>query len=79
MKRKSFMAITLILSVFSATCATVSFAESETSAEIKNIIYMIPDGGAMDPYYLADAVKLAGGYDNREIYPYVTETGSATP
>jgi len=27
------------------------------------------------PFYLAEAVKQAGGYDNKGIYPYVTETG----
>ena len=37
---------------------------------------MIPDGGGMEPFYLADAVKKAGGYDNKEIYPYVTQTGA---
>ena len=51
------------------------FAAQNEKHEIKNIIYMIPDGGGMSPFYLADAVKTAGGLDNKEIDPFVTKTG----
>ena len=49
---------------------------AEEESRIKNIIYMIPDGGGMDPYYLTDALKQAGGID-KELFPNstVTETG----
>ena len=45
------------------------------TSQIKNIIYMIPDGGAMASFFLADHVKQAGGLSNK--YPNVTpvETG----
>ena len=33
--------------------------------QIKNIIYMIPDGGGMAPFYLADYVKQEGGLTDK--------------
>ncbi len=63
-----FLTLMMLLSSFAST-ATVAFA---ADGQIKNIIYMIPDGGGMDPFYLADAVKQAGGF-NRSVYPYATQ------
>lgn len=63
-----------ILSLVMATSfvSPVLAAEKE-SGEIKNIIYMIPDGGGMSPFYLSDALKQAGGWD-RSVYPNSTIT-----
>lgn len=64
----------LCLSIIFSAAALLTdepvFADHEP--QIKNIIYMIPDGGAMAPFYLADAVKHYGGF-NRELFPYATE------
>jgi len=54
-----------------STCGQ-AFAAKE-NIQIKNIIYMIPDGGGMEPFYLSDALKTAGGWD-RDIYPNSTDT-----
>jgi len=47
-------------------------AQNENSPQIKNIIYMIPDGGGMAPFFLADKIKQNGGI-SKEIYPNLTE------
>lgn len=52
------------------------FANNDpTAPQIKNIIYMIPDGGGMAPFFLADYVKQAGGLNDK--FPNATpvETG----
>ena len=70
--RKKLLCI-LLCGAITALHITPAYAKN---TKIKNIIYMIPDGGGMDPYYMADALKQAGGID-KELYPYssVTETG----
>lgn len=73
--KKRVMAIFLSVSLICGVFTAVSAAEQTESSRIKNVIYMIPDGGGMAPFYLADAVKQAGGYDNKDIYPYATQTG----
>ena len=54
----------------------VPVCANEADAKIKNIIYMIPDGGGMNPFFMAEAVKQAGGF-NAGVFPYATpvETG----
>ncbi len=59
----------LCITVLLAGYCTLSVSAEET--EIKNIIVMIPDGGAMKPFMLADAVKQEGGFSS-ETYPYAT-------
>lgn len=61
------LVLSVIMTVF---CTSFSPAVSAEQG-IKNIIYMIPDGGGMAPFYLADAVKQAGGFD-KEKFPNVT-------
>lgn len=46
-------------------------AHAADTPQIKNIIYMIPDGGGMAPFYLADYVKHYGGF-NKEYFPNAT-------
>ncbi|MBR4720387.1 MAG: alkaline phosphatase [Clostridia bacterium] len=45
----------------------------ETGNGIKNIIYLIPDGGGYPLYDFANLVKIAGGF-NTEKFPYKTPT-----
>ena len=63
MRPKKLLALLLtlmmIVSMFTVTATTVS---AENTGKIKNIIYMIPDGGGMTPYNLAAALKEAGGW-----------------
>ena len=60
------MVFTLIFSLISPVSAKV-----DEDVKVKNIIYMIPDGGGMSPFYLTDAVKEAGGWD-KNVYPNAT-------
>ena len=73
---RKLASVLLGISVLSGAFVSLPVSVHADAPVIKNIIYMIPDGGGMSPYYLADAVKEAGGYDNKEIYPYVTQTGA---
>ena len=73
--KKKFSCAILSAVMLCANAAAV-FAEAESvDSKIKNIIYMIPDGGGMSPFYLADYVKQAGGLTAK--YPNATpvETG----
>lgn len=63
----------ILSAVLAVSCVAPALADRNSENKIKNIIYMIPDGGGMVPYYLADAVKQAGGW-NREVYPNSTIT-----
>ena len=69
---KKILACLLCTAMASMTVTPVIAEQNE----VKNIIYMIPDGGGMDPFYLSDALKQIGGW-NRGIYPNstITETG----
>ncbi len=52
----------------------IGIVQAETQSpdsKIKNIIFMIPDGGGMTPFLMADAVKQAGGF-NEGVYKYAT-------
>lgn len=64
-----FMAATLLFASIPG-----ALADGSNTPVIKNIIYMIPDGGGMVPLELSDAVKRAGGLNDTEQYPYVTKT-----
>ncbi len=63
------LALVMVMSMFTITTTTVSAANT---GKIKNVIYMIPDGGGTVPVDMADAVKQAGGM-NRTLYPYATQ------
>lgn len=62
----SFILVIMML----ATVAPSVMAE-EAQPQIKNVIYMIPDGGGIESFQLSDALKQAGGWD-REIFPTST-------
>ncbi|MBO5407940.1 MAG: alkaline phosphatase [Clostridia bacterium] len=61
MKMRKILSLLLCLMMVLSSMSIVSAA----TPQIKNIIYMIPDGGGMDPFNLADAVKQAGGVNSR--------------
>ncbi len=69
MKKKTLAVLLGMLFALSG----MSNVMAEETSKVRNIIYMIPDGGGMEPFYLADALKQAGGW-NREVYPYSTIT-----
>ena len=69
--KKKIMSITLVLSMIMTVFCTSFSVSAADAPTVKNIIYMIPDGGAMAPFYLADAVKQAGGFDKTK-FPNVT-------
>ncbi len=69
-KRIISLLLCLIIALSAAPMFTGSVYASDT-AQVKNIIYMIPDGGAMAPFYLADAIKHHGGF-NKQLFPYAT-------
>lgn len=70
--KKKFLPIVIGI-MLSVTWSGSSYNVRAEESVIKNIIYMIPDGGGMNPFYLADAFKQAGGWD-RKIYPNATVT-----
>ena len=65
---RKLISVTLMLVMIFATSFSVPAASAPLAPQIKNIIFMIPDGGAMAPFYLADAVKRDGGFDKAK-YP----------
>lgn len=67
MSIKKFSALVIsVLLLFSGTV-------SAEGGGIKNVIYMIPDGGGMAPFYLADDLKSAGGFRDG-LFPHATKT-----
>ncbi len=67
-------AICLTLCILLCFLASQVVFAAEVPA-IRNLIYMIPDGGGMAPFMLADAVKAAGGFP-AENYPNATKITS---
>jgi len=56
-KMKRFVSALLSAAFVFATIGTTFAASVSETPTIKNVIYMIPDGGAMAPFFLAEAVK----------------------
>lgn len=55
---------------------SAALAQEETQApQIKNIIFMIPDGAGYGSYDFSNDVKMAGGFDNTK-FPYRTPTNT---
>lgn len=74
---KKILSMILSIAIF-ASCAPFSFAsngveETESGNQIKNIIYLIPDGGGYALFDFANMVKVAGGF-NEEKFPNKTYT-----
>lgn len=72
---KRLLSLMLVAVMLFANFQCVFADNNQAKPQIKNIIYMIPDGGGMAPFYLADYVKQAGGLTGK--YPNATpvETG----
>ena len=67
------LSIAIIVISIPATFVSVSAEETGNVSQIKNIIYLIPDGGGYPLYDFANMVKIAGGF-NTEMFPYKTPT-----
>ncbi len=63
------LALALVLSVAPGVMAE----DAPVAPQIKNVIYMIPDGGGIESFQLSGALKAAGGWD-REVFPTSTVT-----
>ena len=70
-KRVLSLLLCLVMSLSMTAGLFTLPAHAADTPQIKNIIYMIPDGGAMAPFYLADSVKHYGGF-NKEMFPNAT-------
>ncbi len=71
MKKITSLVLALLL-----ICALIPSAVSaDTTPVIKNIIYLIPDGGGYSLYDFANDVKTDGGFD-RSVYPNATVTNT---
>ncbi|MBQ3428117.1 MAG: alkaline phosphatase [Clostridia bacterium] len=72
MKKRLAAILSVAMLAASGPCAYVS-VHAEGSGQIKNIIYLIPDGGGYPLYDFANLVKEAGGF-NPEKFPNKTPT-----
>lgn len=68
MKKRKVLVFILASLLLTSLISPVS---ADVATDVKNIIYMIPDGGGMSPFYLTDALKEAGGWDTN-VYPNAT-------
>ena len=71
MQKRRFLCFVLCLILVFSQAISIT-AQTESTTKIKNLIYMIPDGGGMAPFFLADKVKQNGGF-SKEVYPDLTE------
>jgi len=67
------LSISMLVISIPRTFATGSDEEGGNVSQIKNIIYLIPDGGGYALYDFANMVKVAGGF-NEEMFPNKTYT-----
>ena len=76
-KMKKMLSLLLSAAIF-ATSISFAFASENVGevSQIKNIIYLIPDGGGYGLYDFANLVKVSGGFDS-EKYPNKTPTDTA--
>lgn len=70
MKNNKMLSFLVAFVLLVSMICTIS-VKAEQDVAVKNIIYMIPDGGGMSPFYLTDALKEAGGWD-KNMYPNAT-------
>jgi len=70
-KRVRLLLVITILSL-SIVANSTYFVSAEDTPKIKNVIFMIPDGGGFALYDFAKAVKEAGGF-NEGLYPNSTK------
>ncbi len=70
---KRVISTVLVIFLMFGTFGLNSIAK-ENETKIKNIIYMIPDGGGTVPFQLANYVNEQGGLYGNEKYPNVSQT-----
>ena len=73
MKRLLSLMLSIAIFVMSIPFVSVVAEENSGKGQIKNIIYLIPDGGGYGLYDFANLVKEAGGF-NPEKFPNKTPT-----
>ncbi len=76
MKKRFLSCMLVALIVFAQSVVALPILAKESAPQIKNIIYMIADGGGYALYDLANEVKIRGGL-NEEKHPYKTPTDSS--
>ena len=69
--QKRIISLIIVMCLVFTNILIVSVNADTADSKIKNIIYMIPDGGGMTAFNMSDAVKQAGGF-NRTKYPNAT-------
>ena len=72
MKRKISLLLVLTILSLSIVINSTYFVLAEDTSKIKNVIFMIPDGGGFALYDFAKAVKEAGGF-NEGLYENSTK------
>ncbi len=77
MKKKFLSVILATFIIFTQCIFAFSVAATENTPKIKNIIYMIADGGGYSLYDLANEVKVAGGLDYEGVSPHKTPTDTS--
>ncbi len=74
---KKLLSLMLLIAIIALSVPCTFAAENINAAsnagQIKNIIYLIPDGGGYALYDFANMVKVAGGF-SEELFPYKTPT-----
>ncbi|MBQ7400153.1 MAG: alkaline phosphatase [Clostridia bacterium] len=65
-----------IFSIIAVAVLLCTLVASVSAAQIKNVIFMIPDGAGMNTFDLANDVKVAGGFDDTK-FPNKTEVDSS--
>ena len=72
-KSKRILSMFVCAAIIASSLVSV-FAHTDTEArQIKNVIYMIPDGAGMAPFFLAEYVSRQGGF-SVEKYPDITRS-----
>lgn len=67
------LSVAILMIVIPCTFALGNVEDFSSAGQIKNIIYLIPDGGGYGLYDFANMVKVAGGFDP-EKFPNKTPT-----
>ena len=65
-----------ILTLVVAVVLLCTVALTTSASQIKNVIFMIPDGAGMNTFDFANDVKVTGGFDNTK-YPYRTQVDNS--
>ena len=65
-----------IISIIAVVVLLCTLAATVSASQIKNVIFMIPDGAGMNSFDFANDLKVAGGFDDTK-YPYRTQVDTS--